>query len=293
MWWARVAILATSVVAAGACGGESGGERSVPRTPASSAAGMASASLGSGGTGTGTSAGSGGTERSVTSAAGGGTNERDRANAGAVSGAGGTGEPLGGNGGAGRAIAGAGAIGMGDASGGTAGNGGSANGSDEGQGGEQASNGTCSCAWRTPPCNDGRLIYAGAACPPIFDEARRVANWPLGGPLMEGVPFLHGYYEECDDGSRAFIYSQCDAMEQFAFDASGELVDWNESAQACISGAAGAPSTSSRSCSTCDMRAEPGGEGTSCFPRGLSNGPTPACMVDADGNWLMPGLCDN
>jgi hypothetical protein len=194
------------------------------------------------------------------------------------------------------------ASGMGGVTAGTAGGDNPGGGGDDGQAGDQGclvNNGMCSCDWATPACDDGKGLYVGPACPPTFDEMRAVANWPLGGPPMVGATRRHGMYLECDNGWREFTYFQCNELKGFIFDAHGELVTWVDDTQFCVSnvcstpGDSGTPSASNPSCITCTMTSDPGGEGSSCITQAPNNGPTPSCMVDAAGHWLMPKLCDN
>lgn len=208
-----------------------------------------------------------------------GRNAGGTASSGLESGSSGTSEPNAGRpfGRAGDASTATGAAGMGGVDAGTTGDAGSGN--RDGQAGEQGcvqDNGTCNCDWLAPTCEGGKNLYTGQQCPPTFDEIRRVANWPLGGAPVSGMPKLTGEYEECEDGSRSFAFWQCKEFHGFAFDVDGQLLDW----------------TLSGSCMLCEMRSDPPGEGMSCFPRGMSNGPVPSCMVDANGYWLMPPSCD-
>ncbi len=253
-WLAVTTTLATALVASVACGGKARSDRLGP-TP-SSAAGTASTTFGSGGLGNGTTGATGSAGTDFTAAG---------ADLGAAGGNVG-GSPAGGSGNAGAGQA--------------------------GQQGCVESNGTCSCPWLAPTCEAGKNLYVGQTCPPTLDDARLVANWPLGGPSTLGYLPRTGQYGECDDGSRSFTFRQCGEFEEFAFDAHGRIIAWSENLQSCVSGVCGTAVPSRGSCAYCDTSADPPGEGKSCFPRGPFDGPAILCMVDAEGHWLMPALCN-
>lgn len=179
---------------------------------------------------------------------------------------------------------------------GTTENAGSGNSAGEGQAGEPScleSTGNCSCAWLAPSCDDGKGLYSGQTCPPTFDEARLVANWPLGGPPMSGTARRSGEYEECDDGTRSFMFHECGDFEEFGFDAQGNLSVWGEAFQICLGRVCGSSTTSSALCRICEMWSDASAAGTGCVTQKMNNGPTPACTVDAAGHWVMPPLCDD
>jgi hypothetical protein len=152
--------------------------------------------------------------------------------------------------------------------------------------------GTCTCAWLTATCDEGKNLYVGQSCPPTLDEARLVANWPLGGPPLPGNLRRWGDYEECSDGTRSFTFGQC-GLGEFAFDPHGQLIRWTENLQSCVSNGCDAASSFSSSCMVCEMRPDPPGPGLSCFSREPNDGPTTPCLVDEGGHWLMPPFCNN
>src|SRR6187399_3235407 len=154
--------------------------------------------------------------------------------AGAVGAVGGAGAGAGGGGNV-SAVGGTGATtaaGSGGQGGGAAGSGlgESGGGAGEGQGGESAcgdSTRQCECDWLAPSCSAGENLYAGQSCPPTFDEATRVANWPLGGPPMIGTTRKTGEFEQCDDGTQSFQIWLCDSYDNFTFDPEGRLSSWS------------------------------------------------------------------
>jgi hypothetical protein len=252
-------------------------------TGGSGSAGVAS-SVSSGGTavaaGGMTSSGLGGSSSGAGNASSGGS-----ANATAT---GGTGDLSAGGSIAGRGTSGTGGVGGGDGGSGDSAGEGQAGGSDSIQ-----STGLCTCDWWAPSCTSGENLYAGKQCPPTLEEAGRVASWPLGGPPASGATQRTAEYEECDDGTRSFMVSFCGGYDEFVFDPEGYLRGWSQTAKYCASSTRSSDPTPTASCSICTMTSDPPGEGMSCFPRGLSNGPSPSCMIDANGRWLMPPLCDS
>jgi len=190
----------------------------------------------------------------------------------------------------------AGSGGQGDGAGGSAGGGSgeSGGGAGEGQGGESGcgdSTRQCECDWLAPSCSAGENLYAGQSCPPTFDEATRVANWPLGGPPMIGTTRKTGEFEQCDDGTQSFQIWLCDSYDNFTFDPEGRLSSWSQLAKFCSTNPCASSPRPSATCRICTMVSDPPAEGTQCFSQGPNNGPSPQCMVDAHGRWLMPPLC--
>lgn len=189
MRWSVVATLATTLVGAGGCGGKAREGQPNPRVIPSSggATGSAAGTSGEAASGRNGGGGTGGTglagadpEPEVA-----GTNAGGAGTSGIASGNGGTGEASAGGplSGAGQASTGIGATDTGGY-GGTTGDAGSGNSASDGQAGEQGCiqrNGSCSCDWLAPTCEQGKDPYTGQQCPPTFAEISRVANWPLGG----------------------------------------------------------------------------------------------------------------
>ena len=129
-----------------------------------------------------------------------------------------------------------------------------------------------------------------------------IANWPLDSFAGPSTQRLAGYYTECDNGTRAFVLSDHGSLVDIQFDASGQLTNWFEHGSGCDQLACSSPNQVDPSCSgdcpmtctpDCQMTADPPPAGTVFLPTGVSNGPAPVCMVDANGRWLAPGPAPN
>jgi len=146
----------------------------------------------------------------------------------------------------------------------------------------------CTCAWSANKCSSSIANpFLGAQCPPTLEEAWLVANWniPKG---KTGVT-----YEECSDGTRYFTFTGCGALSSFGFDQRGRLLAWYENSKICGGRTCDTPMPTSADCRSCPMTAAPGPAGSTCQTTKPNNGFSPSCMVDADGHWLAPPLCDD
>jgi hypothetical protein len=294
------------LVSSSACGGEShnaqSGRPKVSSAGTETAGAVGSAGKAANGSGGGMSSGGAGPVAGAMSTAGGG---RDAAGAGNTSTAGGTGGSGGAgglaaggrSGGAGGETSAAGSIAAGGVSTSGAGDSGTLGTAGDGQAGDPNCIdyiGTCACDWLAPACTKDTDLYVGQECPPTFADAMLIANWPLGGPPVSGMPRPTADYSECDDGSRSFDFTLCGNHQYFGFDAQGHLTGWAQLTTICGGRSCTDSSTSAtRSCMTCTMTSTPSAAGTFCVSNKMNNGPSPTCMVDANGRWLAPPSCND
>lgn len=291
-------------VATSACGGRSHEEAARPHAAVRNGAGNGGGPEGSAGASQDTKAGmnGGGASGHGAEGADGGTGNASVA-AGSAGTAGGVASSGGGNAessaAAGASVGGNGVVAGNSPSAGTGGvvtgatsDGGAGDTAGNGQAGEPGCHSVftgCDCSWPAPACSDETLgVYLGRQCPPTLEEARRVDDW-----VITRTPGDHrgGYYTECANGWRGWSFSGCGATYSFGFDASGHLALWFNDSKICggLACDAGLPDTSA--CPTCEMPSEPESAGSACITSQMTNGPSPGCQVDANGNWAVPLPC--
>lgn len=149
----------------------------------------------------------------------------------------------------------------------------------------------CECDSQAPECQPAIMSAClGQHCPPSLDDAMLVANWSLGSSVDRFNGAGYGYYNECPDGSRWFVYYQRDTGYGFFFDARGHLADWYTIAGGtCTQVVCSAPTLpGGATCSDCAMFANPPPAGSFVIPQGISNGPVPNCEIDENGRWYTP-----
>jgi len=167
-----------------------------------------------------------------------------------------------------------------------------------GQGGDQACNSgvvaACACDSQAAECQSTLMTAClGPHCPPSFDDAMLVANWPVDSASTPGPGRTQAYYYECTDGRREFTFRDGPTFFAFAFDASGRLAYYVASeGGSCPHLACGddRETLNAPACTVCGMISDPRPEGTRLIPRGTINGPPFACEVDANGRWSTPHL---